>query len=197
MSSNVILIPVLQLVAFFYFCKVRITQWRKKDFTDHGMPQASRSNPTIGGFSVQANRASCVLVRQKVFCPTRTNLPAQRGGGIRSKVADSGREKNEMITLKRENTMIRPFGDKMPGGYRHDSLYRYDNLPFFKYDGNIVPSSGRETSPSYLMRRLFCSDNKAGICHPYRAMSHEPDKPLKRRNSENIKTIINPQFESL
>lgn len=63
MSSNVILIPVLQLVAFFYFCKVRITQWRKKDFTDHGMPQASRSNPTIGGFSVQANRASCVLVR--------------------------------------------------------------------------------------------------------------------------------------
>ena len=27
-------------------------------------------------------------------CPTRTNLPAQRGGGIRSKVADSGREKS-------------------------------------------------------------------------------------------------------
>ena len=71
------------------------------------------------------------------------------------------REKNGMITMKRENTMIRPFGDKMPGGYRHDSLYRYDNLPFFKYDGNIVPSSGRETSPSYLMRMLFCSDNKA------------------------------------
>jgi hypothetical protein len=107
------------------------------------------------------------------------------------------REKNGMITMKRENTMIRPFGDNMPGGYRHDSLYLYDNLPFFKYDGNIVPSSGRETSPSYLMRMLFCSDNKAGICHPYRAMSHEPDKPLKRRNSENIKTIINPQFESL
>ena len=41
------------------------------------------------------------------------------------------REKNGMITMKRENTMIRPFGDKMPGGYRHDSLYRYDNLPFF------------------------------------------------------------------
>lgn len=93
------------------------------------------------------------------------------------------REKNGMITMKRENTMIRPFGDNMPGGYRHD--------------GNIVPSSGRETSPSYLMRMLFCSDNKAGICHPYRAMSHEPDKPLKIRNSENIKTIINPQFESL
>ena len=32
-----------------------------------------------GGFSVQANRASCVLVRQKVFCPTRTNLPAEAG----------------------------------------------------------------------------------------------------------------------
>ncbi|KAB4110975.1 hypothetical protein DW765_15270 [Phocaeicola vulgatus] len=33
-----------------------------------------------GGFSVQANRASCVLVRQKVFCPTRTNLPAPGAG---------------------------------------------------------------------------------------------------------------------
>ena len=45
------------------------------------MPQALRSNPTIGGFSVQANRASCVLVGQKVFCPTRTNLPAPEGRG--------------------------------------------------------------------------------------------------------------------
>ena len=110
------------------------------------------------------------------------------------------REKNGMITMKRENTMIRPFGDNMPGGYRHDSLYLYDNLPFFKYDGNIVPSSGRETSPSKLISynySLYVRTPKRGICHPYRAMSHEPDKPLKRRNSENIKTIINPQFESL
>ncbi|RHD77656.1 hypothetical protein DW783_14805 [Phocaeicola vulgatus] len=39
-----------------------------------------------GGFSVQANRASCVLVRQKVFCPTRTNLPAPgRGNPLQSR----------------------------------------------------------------------------------------------------------------
>ncbi|RGU57117.1 hypothetical protein DWW53_18530 [Phocaeicola vulgatus] len=30
-----------------------------------------------GGFSVQANRASCVFVRQKVFCPTKTTSPAK------------------------------------------------------------------------------------------------------------------------
>ena len=41
-----------------------------------------------------SEQSKLVLVRQKVFCPTRTNLPAQRGGGIRSKVADSGREKS-------------------------------------------------------------------------------------------------------
>ena len=41
-----------------------------------------------GGFSVQANRASCVLVRQKVFCPTRTNLPG-RNRGFFSKVEKS------------------------------------------------------------------------------------------------------------
>ena len=80
MSSNVILESVLQLVASFYFCKVRITQWRKKEFTDHGTPQASRSNPTIGGFSVQTNRASCVFVGKIVFCPKRTKLPALGAG---------------------------------------------------------------------------------------------------------------------
>lgn len=30
---------------------------------------------TLSGFSVQTNRASCVFVGQKVFCPTKTNLP--------------------------------------------------------------------------------------------------------------------------
>lgn len=29
---------------------------------------------TLSGFSVQTNRASCVFVRQKVFCQTKTNL---------------------------------------------------------------------------------------------------------------------------
>ena len=31
---------------------------------------------TLSGFSVQTNRASCVFVRQKVFCHTKTNLPS-------------------------------------------------------------------------------------------------------------------------
>lgn len=44
----------------------------KMHFEGTGTPQASRSNPTIGGFSVQTNRASCVSVRQKLFCPTET-----------------------------------------------------------------------------------------------------------------------------
>ena len=67
------------------FCKTGIRQWKGTDFAgpQHAVNVAQQSDE--GGFSVQANRASCVLVRQKVFCPTRTNLPAQRGGGIRSK----------------------------------------------------------------------------------------------------------------
>ena len=35
---------------------------------------------TLSGFSVQTNRASCVFVRQKVFCHTKTNLPPLRSG---------------------------------------------------------------------------------------------------------------------
>lgn len=31
---------------------------------------------TLSGFSVQTNRASYVFVGQKVFCPTKTNLPS-------------------------------------------------------------------------------------------------------------------------
>ncbi|KAB4102828.1 hypothetical protein DW158_16670 [Parabacteroides merdae] len=39
-----------------------------------------------GGFSVQANRASCVFVRQKVFCPTKTTSPAKsRGNPLQSR----------------------------------------------------------------------------------------------------------------
>ncbi len=33
-----------------------------------------------GGFSVQANRASCVFVRQKCFCPTKT-VPTRHASG--------------------------------------------------------------------------------------------------------------------
>ena len=68
------------------FAKSEPRNDRKDAPTDHSTPQASRSNPTIGGFSVQANRASCVLVRQKTFCQTRTNLPAPgRGNPLQSR----------------------------------------------------------------------------------------------------------------
>ena len=54
------------------FAKSEPRNGRKDAPTDHSTPQASRSNPTTGGFSVQTNRASCVSVRQKLFCPTET-----------------------------------------------------------------------------------------------------------------------------
>lgn len=41
---------------------------------------------TLSGFSVQTNRASCVFVRQKVFCHTKTNLPSLTVGEFSSKV---------------------------------------------------------------------------------------------------------------
>ena len=50
----------------------RNTTEEKTHFEGTGTPQASRSNPTTGGFSVQTNRASCVSVRQNLFCLTET-----------------------------------------------------------------------------------------------------------------------------
>lgn len=41
---------------------------------------------TLSGFSVQTNRASCVFVRQKVFCQTKINLPSLMVGEFSSKV---------------------------------------------------------------------------------------------------------------
>lgn len=52
-----------------------------------------------GGFSVQANRASCVLVRQKSLSDKNQLARPSRGGGIRSKVADSGRKKVQTKNL--------------------------------------------------------------------------------------------------
>ena len=43
---------------------------------------------TLSGFSVQTNRASCVFVRQKVFCQTKNNLPSLTVGGFSSKVGN-------------------------------------------------------------------------------------------------------------
>lgn len=43
---------------------------------------------TLSGFSVQTNRASCVFVRQKVFCQTKTNLPSLTVGGFSSEVGN-------------------------------------------------------------------------------------------------------------
>lgn len=41
---------------------------------------------TLSGFSVQTNRASCVFVGQKVFCPTKTQLTLPNGLEFSSKV---------------------------------------------------------------------------------------------------------------
>ncbi len=55
---------------------------------------------TLSGFSVQTNRASCVFVRQKVFCQTKTNLPSLTVGGFSSKV---GNIKDETLCYKQKD----------------------------------------------------------------------------------------------
>ena len=57
---------------------------------------------TLSGFSVQTNRASCVFVRQKVFCPTKTNLPSLTVGGFSSKV---GKSDGESKTTQKQKSM--------------------------------------------------------------------------------------------
>ena len=69
MSSNVISNAVYQSVIIVWFCKIGIRQWKGTDFAgpQHAVNVAQQSDE--GGFSVQANRASCVLVRQEPTCP--------------------------------------------------------------------------------------------------------------------------------
>lgn len=55
---------------------------------------------TLSGFSVQTNRASCVFVRQKVFCHTKNNLPSLTVGGFSSKV---GNTKDETLCYKQKD----------------------------------------------------------------------------------------------
>lgn len=74
MASAVITSQTSNCFTTYYavFLHRRNTTEEKTHFEGTGTPQASRSNPTTGGFSVQTNRASCVSVRQKLFCPTET-----------------------------------------------------------------------------------------------------------------------------
>lgn len=54
---------------------------------------------TLSGFSVQTNRASCVSIRQKVFCQTKTNLPPLRSGDFPPK-SEIQRMKHFVINKK-------------------------------------------------------------------------------------------------
>ena len=48
------------------------------------------------------NRASCVFVRQKLFCHTKTNLPSLTVGGFSSKV---GKSDGERKTIQKQKSM--------------------------------------------------------------------------------------------
>ncbi len=54
---------------------------------------------TLSGFSVQTNRASCVFVRQKVFCQTKTDLPSLAVGGFSSKVGKFDERSKKIIQM--------------------------------------------------------------------------------------------------
>lgn len=62
---------------------------RSTHLSDHAAPPTSRSNPNSWGFSVQTNRASCVSVRQKLFCQTETACPTSRAGDSAPKSQNS------------------------------------------------------------------------------------------------------------
>ena len=57
------------------------------------------SQSTLSGFSVQTNRASCVFVRQKVFCQTKTDLPSLAVGGFSSKVGKFDERSKKIIQM--------------------------------------------------------------------------------------------------
>lgn len=111
---------------------------------------------TLSGFSVQTNRASCVSVRQKVFCPTETNLPSLTVGGIPPKSEFRQRKKQETKTLKEmrqdtgKRTGRKPKSD--PADYKYSfRLNAEENSRFEK----LLAESGAKDRTLFIKKALF------------------------------------------
>lgn len=114
-----------------------------------------------GGFSVQANRASCVFVRQKVFCPTKTNLPSLTVGGFSSKVGKSDREckttqmKQSMEKKQGTRTGRKPKTD--PADYKYSFRLNAEENGRFE---RLFLESGARDRTVFIKKSLFSGQLK-------------------------------------
>ena len=107
-----------------------------------------------GGFSVQANRASCVFVRQKVFCPTKTTSPAKSRGIPEEKKVQT---KNLMCMEKTTGTRTgrKPKSDPADRKYSF-RLNAEENTRFEK----LLADSGAGDRTLFIKKSIFSGQIK-------------------------------------
>ena len=125
------------------------------------MPQASRSNPTIGGFSVQANRASCVLVRQKVFCQTRTNLPAPQAGesAPKSRILEEKKVQTKNLMCMERTTGTRTGRKPKSDPADHKYSFRLNAEENTKFE-KLLADSGAGNLTLFIKKSIFSGQIK-------------------------------------
>ena len=127
----------------------------KTHFEGTGTPQASRSNPTTGGFSVQTNRASCVSVRQKLFCLTETSALPGRAEAFAPKSQFRKRRSTNPKIRQMEKTNVRRTGRKPksdPADYRYSfRLNAGENSRFEQ----MLAESGAKDRTLFIKKAIF------------------------------------------
>ena len=133
----------------------RNTTEEKTHFDGTGTPQASRSNPTTGGFSVQTNRASCVFVRQKAFCLTETAALQGSAEAFAPKSQFQKKRSTNPKIRQMEKTNVTRTGRKPknnPADYRYSfRLNAGENSRFEK----MLAESGAKDRTVFIKKALF------------------------------------------
>ena len=143
------------------FAKSELKKWlgTSSDGQQHSAHVAQQS--AGGGFSVQTNRASCVFVRQKVFCHTKTNLPSLTVGRFSSKVGKSDGERK--ITQKQksmEKKQARRTGRKPktdPADYKYN--FRLNAQEKSRFERLFLESGARDRT-IFIKKSIFSEQLK-------------------------------------
>jgi len=98
-----------------------------------------------GGFSVQTNRASCVFVRQKCFCPTKTSGPPGAGVFLQSR-----KQGKFMGKDTRARTGRKPKND--PADYKYS--FRLNAAEKAKFD-RLLAESGARDRTLFIKKAVF------------------------------------------
>lgn len=113
------------------------------------------------------------------------------------KKINMSKEKSCSITAEQTNAVIKSEGDSLSRAYKHDSPPAGYRLMFFSF-GSSAPSFWNGTAFFHCCHEKMPYRNIVGSMRYFPcALSRKHNEPMRRKNNEIMKLIINQSFESV